>query len=86
VVLGARPPWPAKRQDGKYLVWGRTQAGRILQVIYFYPDDLEVDVESLTLADLISWSDGSEMVAYVIHARGLAEQEKKQFRKRSRKR
>jgi uncharacterized DUF497 family protein len=84
VVRGARPPWPTKSEDGKRLVWGQTSAGRYLQVIFFYPDDEDVDVTSLSLPDLISWSDGHERVIYVIHARNLEDDEKKQFRKRRR--
>lgn len=34
VVSGSRPPFPEYRGDGKYAVWGRTEFGRYLQVIY----------------------------------------------------
>jgi len=84
VIRRARPPWPTKSEDGKRLVWGQTIAGRYLQVIFFYPQDEDVDVESLSLTDLIAWSDGEERVVYVIHARDLEDHEKKQFRKRRR--
>jgi hypothetical protein len=86
VVRGARSPWPTKSEDQKRLVWGQTGAGRYLQVIFFYPEDKDVDVESLTLPDLISWSDGLDRVVYVIHARDLEDDEKRQFRKRRRTR
>ncbi len=66
------------------MVWGQTVAGRYLQVIFFYPKDEDVDVESLSVPDLIAWSDGEERVVYVIHARDLEDDERKQYRKRRR--
>ncbi len=34
VVEGAARPYPRYRKDGKYLVWGSTAGGRLLQVVY----------------------------------------------------
>jgi uncharacterized DUF497 family protein len=34
VVRGARKPFPRKIEDDKWLVWGRGQGGRFLQVIF----------------------------------------------------
>jgi hypothetical protein len=67
-------------------VWGRTDAGRYLQVIFIFPPDDEVALESLTPDDLIDWADGTATVIHVIHARDLEDDERKQYRKRSRKR
>jgi uncharacterized DUF497 family protein len=40
VLLRARPPFPLAQDDQKYLVWGPTEAGRLLQVIFVIdPDD-----------------------------------------------
>jgi hypothetical protein len=39
IVLAARPPFPEYRGDGKWAVWGKTLAGRLLQVIYVEDDD-----------------------------------------------
>ena len=40
VVLGAQPPFPLVEGDDKYLVWGPTGAGRLLQVVFVIdPDD-----------------------------------------------
>lgn len=40
VVLGARPPFPLGQADEKYLVWGSTTSGRLLQVVFVIdPDD-----------------------------------------------
>ena len=34
VVEGARQPYPLERGDGKWLVWGRGQGDRWLQVVF----------------------------------------------------
>ena len=34
VVLGARSPFPMIQDDEKYLVWGPTEAGRLLQIVF----------------------------------------------------
>lgn len=40
VVLWAESPFPLVQSDDKYLVWGATEAGRLLQVVFVLdPDD-----------------------------------------------
>ncbi len=40
VVLGARAPFPLVQAAEKYLVWGATEDGRLLQVVFVLdPDD-----------------------------------------------
>src|SRR5262245_28609248 len=39
VVLSARPPFPLSQADEKYLVWGPTDDGRQLQVVFVIDDD-----------------------------------------------
>jgi uncharacterized DUF497 family protein len=40
VVIGAKSPFPLVQQDEKYLVWGSTETGRALQVVFVLdPDD-----------------------------------------------
>ena len=39
VVVNARSPYPRYREDDKLLVWGSTDAGRMLQVVYLLDDD-----------------------------------------------
>lgn len=85
VVRGTKPPWPEIGIDSRRRVWGKTPAGRLLQVVFIFPSDDEVDASSLSLTDLIAWSDGDERVASVIHARDLEDDEKHQYRKRSRR-
>jgi len=53
-----------------------------LQVIFVYPDDEDVDLDSLGPHDLIAYSDGTAQVVYVIHARDLTDAEKRATRKR----
>jgi hypothetical protein len=36
VLTRARPPFPEEIGDGKYLVLGSTEAGRLLQVIFVF--------------------------------------------------
>jgi uncharacterized DUF497 family protein len=43
VVDRARPPFPREVEDEKQLVWGQTESGRYLQVIFVYLSDEEVD-------------------------------------------
>jgi uncharacterized DUF497 family protein len=39
VVSGARSPYPLLQSDEKYLVWGPTQDGRLLQVVFVIAED-----------------------------------------------
>jgi uncharacterized protein len=34
VVRGARSPFPLFKDDEKFLIWGATNAGRLLQVVF----------------------------------------------------
>jgi hypothetical protein len=47
VVRRAEPPYPKELPGDKLLVWGRTPAGRYLQVVFVFPADEEVDAASL---------------------------------------
>ncbi len=44
VALNARHPYPLYRDDGKWLVWGRTGGGRMLQVVYVLDEEYRVFV------------------------------------------
>ncbi len=44
VVETATSPYPQYRQDAKFLVWGPTAAGRLLQVVYVLGEDDRVFV------------------------------------------
>jgi hypothetical protein len=82
VATHARKPFPRYVGDGKWQVWGRTMDGRYLQVIYVYPDDEDVDIDSLSVTDLLAFSAGEAQVVYVIHAMELDDEQKAFVRKR----
>lgn len=44
VVEGATNPYPRYRKDGKFLVWGSTSGGRLVQVVYVLGEDDRVFV------------------------------------------
>lgn len=44
VVVGAKPPFPLAQGDERYLVWGPTEAGRLLQVVFVIDRDDSVFV------------------------------------------
>jgi uncharacterized DUF497 family protein len=44
IVEGATAPFPLYRGDGKWLVWGRGQGGRFLQVVFIIDDDKSIFV------------------------------------------
>lgn len=39
VVRGAVRPYPLFREDGKWLVWGKTETGWLLQVVFILDED-----------------------------------------------
>lgn len=39
VAQAARRPWPEAHPDDKWLVWGRSQSGRMIQVVYLLDPD-----------------------------------------------
>jgi len=44
VVAGALPPFPLAQADQKYLVWGPTEEGRLLQIVFVIDSDDSVFV------------------------------------------
>ena len=71
VVARAKAPFPRAtaggRHTGKFVVWGPADDGRLLQVIFVYPPDEAVDIESLPTDALIAFSDGDATIVRVIH-------------------
>jgi uncharacterized DUF497 family protein len=76
------PPFPQEIGRGKFLVRGKTAAGRYLQVIYVVRNDEEIDYDGLSLADMIELTDSEEPMLYIIHARDLTTREKAKFRRK----
>lgn len=85
VVRRARPPFPMKVEDDKRVVWGPTEDGRPLQVVFVFPADEEIEPDALRAADLLAWAAGEADVVYVIHAMELTDVQKRQYRKARRK-
>jgi uncharacterized DUF497 family protein len=54
VVRNAKRPFPREISDDKQLVWGQTERGRYLQVIFVFRSDDEVDYESLSLEEVLA--------------------------------
>src|SRR5690348_8397204 len=85
VVRGAEEPFPQTIEDDKLVVWGVTDVGRYLQVIYVLKTPDEVEYESLAVEDWMGVEAGevSEIVR-VIHAMDLTARMKRNLRKRRR--
>jgi hypothetical protein len=85
VVGAASAPFPQTIEDDKLVVWGTTDVGRHLQVIYVLKEPNEVPYESLAVEDWISVEAGEvTVVVRVIHAMDLTPKMKRRFRKRLR--
>jgi uncharacterized DUF497 family protein len=70
VVRHAARPYPQKTSKVKWVVKGRTPAGRRIQVIYVERDADEVILSLLTPSERLELMEG-EKAKYVIHARDL---------------
>jgi hypothetical protein len=77
-----RAPYPEYIGTGKWRVIGKTDLGRWLQVIFVYPEDEQVELDSLSISDLPFFMSGEAQVVCVIHSRELTHAEKKRSRKR----
>lgn len=83
VVRGAEEPFPQGIEDDKFVVWGATEAGRRLQVIFVLKTPDEVSYESLAVEDWMSIEAGEMAeVIRVIHAMDLTSRMKRGLRKR----
>jgi len=85
VVENAVPPFPQEVGEGKRRVWGKTTAGRWLQVVYVLKRQSDVEFESIVSLD---WTTLQTMpdakIARVIHAMDLTREMKRQLRRRRR--
>src|SRR5438094_6556458 len=84
VVRHAQPPFPHEIGADKYVVWGPTHSGRLLEVILVFRSEDEVEYESLDLEDVLALSEDKVTAIYVIHAMDLTPRMKSQYRKRAR--
>lgn len=81
IVRNSKPPFPREIGEDKQLVWGQTELGRYLQVIFVFRSDDEVEYESLSLEEVLALSENRATVAYVIHAMELSPKMKRQYRR-----
>jgi uncharacterized DUF497 family protein len=85
VVENARPPYPKKIEEGKFMVYGPSRAGEILEVVFAFKTDAEIEFEALEFSDWGEWSDSANPVAvYIIHAMPITGRKKRQYRRRMR--
>jgi uncharacterized DUF497 family protein len=83
VTRNAESPFPETIEDDKFVVWGATDAGRYLQVIYVLRPSHEVAYESVAMEDWMSIEAGEvNDVIRVIHAMDLTPRMKRRLRKR----
>lgn len=85
IIRHASRPYPREMGDGKYKVWGQTQNGRLLQVIYVLRRVDEVGILELP-PHIMALAGADEMFRYVIHARELSVTERQQLRRQRGKR
>jgi uncharacterized DUF497 family protein len=82
VVSHADAPFPQNVGDDKLRVWGVTQNGRLLQVIYVLKRQSAVAYESI---DTLDWDvlelNPDVKVARIVHAMDLTGAMKRQFRR-----
>jgi uncharacterized DUF497 family protein len=81
VIETAQPPWPEDKGHEKLVVWGPTDEGRLLQVIFVLKRPDEVEFEALTI-DQWSELDEDDRIIYVVHSMELTPAMKHLYRKR----
>lgn len=86
IVKQARRPYPRAVGDGKYVVRGALDSGRQLQVIFVYKTPEQIDVQNLSLEQLVELMDrGIKLLIRVIHAMPLSKQMTRRERRRRRR-
>jgi uncharacterized DUF497 family protein len=82
VIRSATPPFPRDLGHGKHVVWGATEAGRLLQVVFAYRSEDQLDFDSIEMTDLAALSNGSATaVVYIVHAMPLSGRLLHQYRR-----
>ena len=85
VVEHAKPPYPQRIEEGKFIVYGPDRAGRILEVAFAFRASDEIDFESLDMLQLEELSQRENAFAvYIIHAMPIEGRRKKRYRRRRR--
>ena len=82
VAKYASDPFPRDVGEDKHLVWGPTEEGRLLQVIFVYRASDEIDFGSLTLEQWMAVSEGAAGdIIYIVHAMPLTTKLLRQYRR-----
>jgi uncharacterized DUF497 family protein len=85
VVQNAAIPYPENLGDQKWLVWGPTAGGRLLQVVFVLKAQDEVEFGAVALLDWLALeSTTSTKITRVIHAMELTPDMKRLLRRRRR--
>lgn len=85
VVRNAEDPFPQTIEDDKLVVWGATESGRYLQVIFVIKTPDKVSYESLAVEDWMEIESGEVAeVIRVIHTMDLTPAMERRLRKRRR--
>ena len=85
VVRNAAAPFPEQIESDKLVVWGATESGRYLQVIFVLKSPEEVAYESVAVEGWMAVEGGEvEEVIRVIHAMDLTPRMKRRLRRRRR--
>jgi len=83
VVRHATDPFPEAIEEDKLVVWGATEAGRYLQVIYVVKSPGEIAYESVSAHEWQSIEAGDVTeILRIIHAMDLTAKMKKRLRRR----
>ena len=83
VVERAHPPWPQQKGGEKLVVWGPTDTGRLLQVIFVLKRADEIEFDALTM-DQWAQVDDDDRIVYVVHSMELTPAMKRRYRLRRR--
>jgi uncharacterized DUF497 family protein len=85
VVENAEPPFPQHIGDGKRRVWGATNSGRMLQVIYVLKAHDQVEYDSVSSLDWVALERAPDTkIVRIIHAMDLTPEMKRLLRRRRR--
>lgn len=83
ILASVQSPYPMEVGGDKLVVWGQTNRGRYLQVIYVLKRPEEVEYESLSIQDWLAVElAGVTEIVRVIHAMELTAAMKKRLHKR----
>lgn len=86
VVEHSEDPFPREIGNDKYLVWGRTHSGDLLEVVFALRLPAEIEFTSLSLLDWSAFIDYGVVVGvYICHAMPMKAKQVSQYRKLRRK-